>query len=274
MAKRNGRYFAAFGIVALLLVGAAPATAQEEPKASADERGAAPNPKANSSQSMPDLSAESVALDREANRIAERANLIADVQSAYAFWQTALGAAGVFFTGFAAIFAWRATHWAREAAFHAKAGVRISKEISDAQLRAYMRLKTADLSDLVVGQEAVAVIEFDNCGQSPAHDVVVVVCGLVTSHPDSASFAVAETEAPSRATFFPGQGGSTTISLGVWTESDAQRFDEGQRVVFVFGRIAYLDANDTPRQTNFRLVHDRMRRPGYLGKWHEGNDAT
>lgn len=116
MSKRNGRYYAAFGVVTLLLLGVVPATAQDQPKAAADESEAAAKPKADSDQRAPDLSVESLAIDREANRIAERANLIAETQRSYAFWQTVLGAFGVLFTAVAAIAAIAAAIYAKRAA--------------------------------------------------------------------------------------------------------------------------------------------------------------
>ncbi len=63
---------------------------------------------------------ESLTVDRAANGISERANLIAEAQRSYAFWQMWLTVAGVAFTGVAAFFAYRATHWAKEAARQTK----------------------------------------------------------------------------------------------------------------------------------------------------------
>jgi len=88
----------------------------------------ASNTESNGAQSVPSDSRESLALDREANRIAERANIIAEAQRGYALWQLGLGTAGVFFTGVAAFFAWRATHWAKEAATAARLSAHADNE--------------------------------------------------------------------------------------------------------------------------------------------------
>lgn len=63
---------------------------------------------------------ESLAIDRAAIRAAERANVIAEAQRRYSFVQLVLGFVGVVLTGVAAYFAYRATHWAREAAVQTK----------------------------------------------------------------------------------------------------------------------------------------------------------
>lgn len=121
MSSRNGRYVAALGgLAALFLSGAAPVEPASKPQGRPQPAPSQPKADPGRSESMSDYERESLAVDRAANRIAETANAISDAQRSYAFWQLVLSFAGVGFTGIAAFFAWRATHWAKEAASHTK----------------------------------------------------------------------------------------------------------------------------------------------------------
>lgn len=123
MSSGYGRFVAALGglVAALALIGVHPAHSEKH-------NTGASNTESNGAQSVSGDSRESLALDREANRIAERANIIAEAQRGYALWQLGLGTVGVVFTGLAALFAWRATHWAKEAATAARLSAHADNE--------------------------------------------------------------------------------------------------------------------------------------------------
>lgn len=121
MAGRNGRYLAALGgIAVLLLMGAAPVAPSAKPQSAPKNAPGATNADRNGGDRMGAYERESLAASRVANGIAERANVIADAQRRYGFWSLILAALGVAFTGIAAFFAYRATHWAKDAAAHTK----------------------------------------------------------------------------------------------------------------------------------------------------------
>jgi hypothetical protein len=117
-----------------------------------------------------------------------RANNIADAQRRYAYWQMFLAAAGVGFTGVAAFFAWRATHWAKEAARHTKRSADADNHALTETRNAAAAARTAFLADqrpwvgvldarveeiLVdeTGARADVVLCLKNTGRSPALNV-------------------------------------------------------------------------------------------------------
>jgi hypothetical protein len=128
MSRRYGRLVATIGglATALALFVAHPACSEKQ--YTAEHQTSASGAKNSGKNGVLGDSWESLGLNREANRIAERANTIADIQRGYAFWQLVMGAAGVLFTGIAAFFAYRATHWAKEAATAARLSARADNE--------------------------------------------------------------------------------------------------------------------------------------------------
>jgi hypothetical protein len=132
MSRRNGCYLAALGgLTAVLLAGAAP----NQPASQPQEPPAAAEPPADSGQGFTAFERESLAVDRAANGIAQRANLIAEAQRSYAYWQLLLGGAGVAFTAVAAIAAIAAAIYAKRAA-HAAA---LSAQADNASLSATLK---------------------------------------------------------------------------------------------------------------------------------------
>jgi hypothetical protein len=115
--QRHRLFVAALGgLGALVLLGAAPVLPPGKPQSAPEATPAPAKPDGDGGESPSTYEREALAVDRVANGIAERANLIAETQRSYAFWQLILGGCGVAFTGFAAFFAYRATHWAKAAA--------------------------------------------------------------------------------------------------------------------------------------------------------------
>lgn len=105
---------------AVALGGAAPVTVPSKPESTPQAAPAAAKADPDGREGLSAYERESLAADRAANRIAESANAIARDQRLFALWQLGLGSAGVVFTGFAAFWAYRATHWAKEAAAQTK----------------------------------------------------------------------------------------------------------------------------------------------------------
>ncbi|TCS16612.1 hypothetical protein [Caulobacter sp. BK020] len=120
-AKRHRLLVAALGgFSAVLLLGSAPVTPSGGPQSAPKAAPTTAKPKPASHQSLTSYERESLAVDRVANNIGERANRIAEAQRIYGLLQLILSLFGVGFTGAAAIFAWRATHWAKNAALETK----------------------------------------------------------------------------------------------------------------------------------------------------------
>ncbi|WP_419320730.1 hypothetical protein ACN2C7_07055 [Caulobacter sp. ErkDOM-E] len=120
-AKRHRLFIAALGgLAALLLLGAMSVPSPGKPQASPKPAPAPAKPRPDSRQSLTAYERETLAVDRAANNIGERANSIADAQRVYGLLQLILGVFGVAFTGAAAFFAWRATYWAKTAAHETK----------------------------------------------------------------------------------------------------------------------------------------------------------
>lgn len=115
MSDGNGRVFTALGgLAAALFLGAA--SPEHKPQAATNKEGASAKAKSNGGDSLTARDLEDLALGRDANRIAEHANLIAEAQRSYSFWQLVLGAFGVFFTALAAGAAIAAAIYAKQAA--------------------------------------------------------------------------------------------------------------------------------------------------------------
>ena len=111
-----GLLVVALGLVATPSLGAAPVSPPGKPQSA---RQTAPTPaqtKPDRQQSLTEYERETLAADRIANGIGERANRIAEAQRVYGLLQLFLGGLVVIFTGAAAYFAYRATHWAKAAA--------------------------------------------------------------------------------------------------------------------------------------------------------------
>lgn len=182
MLGRYGRVVAALGGLTLVGVATCSASAATEPK----QKGAPPNAasaKADGQERMTAYERESLLVSRLANGISERANVIANAQREYAFLSLFLGVCGVSFTGIAAFFAWRATHWAKDAAGHtqaaassASAALAHDKKVDEVQVRPYVYLSTESIEMkpnfvAVVQDFAPIVFTIKNFGQTPAKRV-------------------------------------------------------------------------------------------------------
>jgi hypothetical protein len=116
MSSGYGRFGAALGglVAAFALIAAAPS--EGNPKRDAKSQSAAANADQGRQESLSGGDRESLAVSRESNRIAERANLIAEAQRAYTLGQLVLGGLGALFTAVAAIAAINAARYAKMAA--------------------------------------------------------------------------------------------------------------------------------------------------------------
>jgi hypothetical protein len=141
-------------VACALLLGAAapsqataPVAASSKPQSTPQAAPSQPDAKPDGGERLSAYERESLIEDRAANRIAESANTISRDQRLYALWQLGLSGAGVVFTGFAAFWAWRATHWARRAAESAGASAAADNAALDETRKAAIDAReTADIA--------------------------------------------------------------------------------------------------------------------------------
>jgi hypothetical protein len=145
-----------------------------------------------------------------------------------------------------------------------------------AQLRAYVLVSGAGIMDINnrVGRKAQITIR--NFGQTPAHDLKFwAAVGLhefplqrALSQPPHELRMGADVLAPGR---------DSTMVIPVESANDGQEncLRRGQAAIYVFGHLAYIDAFNIERQTDFRLMcYGDGFAEGLISPCEEGNKYT
>ncbi|CAN7586463.1 hypothetical protein [Phenylobacterium sp. LjRoot164] len=243
---------------------------------------------------------ESLVIDRAANRIAEAANTISSAQRDYAFWQLVLGAVAVAFTGIAAFFAYRATHWAKEAARQSKRSAdadnaaleeaqkalllshedaavqadRFDQQISLArtnavrELRAYLSNAVKDQFDIAVGSHARVVIQIMNTGRTPAyHFLQMAAYNIVPANHPGLDIPLNFPDGQEGSVLNPGDPSFIDIQLPMPLSEEEVALIHGEDYfLYLWGRVVFVDAFDQPRELRYRyrLGGKEMMRVGMM----------
>lgn len=258
-----------------------------------------------STEEMTAYERESLAVDRAANGLAKSANAISEAQREYAFWHLALGGFGVGFTGIAAFFAWRATHWAKEAARQTKrsadadnaalAEARISAEearkeaVEQAnrlrgQLRPYVYIVEENISTnpvhinlrTIVSDHAPINFSIKNFGQTPAKRVRLKARAFIGEYwTEGGLVDVEEAAIIHRADLPPGFERKIEGYAVNGLAQPYARVQQSECSVFFEGLIEYEDAAGVTYETNFRRVCTGPQiETGVFIIPPEGNEAT
>jgi hypothetical protein len=195
-------------------------------------------------------------------------------------WLTVFVGFATIAQAFFAFFALRGLRDSRQSAQAATETLRLTKETSERQLRAYICYKKGRFDALMVGKPLTCFLEFENCGATPAYElfafgncvVVPSIDGYDYPPPPAAVLADA-----SRTTL--GANNSTALladSDGPLTAETLADITAGKLSVVVYGAVEYLDAFRSRRETPFRLnlqLGDASAPNGRLWLCSQGNSA-
>mgnify|MGYP006909091071 CR=1 FL=1 len=159
----------------------------------------------------------------------------------------------------------------------ARAAVKVTRDIGNHQLRAYLGVLDASITPLRSGTHPLrAKITIKNFGQTPAHNVTHLHAVNVRPFPNSEDFELVSSGPQSRSVLEPGAvvesvlvGESLTID-----EEDAVR--DGRMAIYAYGEIEFVDAFGAKRISKYRLMQggDVGIRNGLLSTCGEGNEST
>jgi hypothetical protein len=169
---------------------------------------------------------------------------------------------------------------AKQSAIEAGNAVKLARENSERQLRAYVFSSEQKALNVIVGQSPSVQMLVKNTGLTPAADVVSWAGIGVESFPLQVPLMQATPEfmkTASRRNVGPGGGFKMEA---VWTQrltdQHMQLLANGRAAVFFWGEITYTDTFQRKHTTHFRSYYggDAGLRPdGYLTDDTEGNDA-
>jgi hypothetical protein len=164
--------------------------------------------------------------------------------------------------------------------------LKLQENTAKRQLRAYICMDTAEVR-MNVGQP-VAIINFKNCGQTPAHEVQGWIGVQIAAHP----LGVVLPKPTDPDTIFPketvGAGGISQFmrQRGIpLSEEERQGLFSPQYTLYAYGQLRYKDVFGDQWYTNFRFIAggpegvtktrlDNGKRSYILSPDMEGNDAT
>jgi hypothetical protein len=153
--------------------------------------------------------------------------------------------------------------------------VRDARHTAERQLRAYVFVESVEL--ITESRIVRAVLSIKNSGQTPAYDLVVYVG--ISSRGAGEIFVPPEPDDVSldKLSVGPGMSISTSNQFEVpATNNELLRaFDNGLAVVYIYGRIDYIDAFNVPRYLIYRMRAAKLSN----GSWHlaatpDGNKAN
>lgn len=142
---------------------------------------------------------------------------------------------------------------AKNSADAANQAVILSDKTAERQLRAYLFISRAEISDIMNDQKLTAKIVVKNFEQTPAYDVETSIGIATTQFPliNDLPPAVQKTKNTNI-----GPGGDITLNFngdGPAAIEWRPRFTQKTGAVYVYGTIKYVDAFKIPRYTNYHL---------------------
>jgi hypothetical protein len=142
---------------------------------------------------------------------------------------------------------------AKDSAEAAKDAVTLSDKTAERQLRAYVFISKAEISDIMSNQNLTAKIAVRNFGQTPAYDVETSIGIQTAQFPLVLKLPMAIQKTKTGAV---GPGGDIMLNFNGDSPSPVEwrpRFAQKGGAVYLYGTIKYVDAFKIPRFTNFRL---------------------
>jgi hypothetical protein len=158
--------------------------------------------------------------------------------------------------------------------------VRDNRISNERQLRAYVSIDRAQISDINLVWPPVAEIKLRNFGQTPAYDLVHL-SGIAfdVDPPPTGAFGEWPPMAGTKYIVGPGSESNKIMKIPegeIATEAERQEIIAGTKALYVFGIVTYRDAFGKTRTTHYRLIQGgRVGIRGiHLMGCEEGNEAT
>jgi hypothetical protein len=177
----------------------------------------------------------------------------------------------------------RAASAAIRAANAADKAIELQGATSHKELRAYISVSKAAVAwsedESILYRDIVVVVNFKNCGQTPARNVLSWGTYASTAEPHKVVFGDRPDEMPvvSSGVQGPDQSGHIqfTVPHIAGEDDEIVSLTNGKKTLFVWGRIDYIDIFNKARWTMFRFVMPREGVHETGGKFMfcaEGND--
>jgi regulator of extracellular matrix RemA (YlzA/DUF370 family) len=142
----------------------------------------------------------------------------------------------------------------------ARDSVRLAEGTAERQLRAYVFLdsdKTIEKLRVAVGEEPSFLLRVKNFGLTPAYNFSVTRSTAIGPWPLDTDLPIGSPQ-ESTQSLPPGAisfwGSDPDKKGGTVTVAEFAEMRDGKRRFYIFGRISYVDAFDSPRYTNFCLA--------------------
>jgi hypothetical protein len=129
-------------------------------------------------------------------------------------------------------------------------------DASKRELRAYVHVVKAEITDVAENNIPRFVVQFINAGQTPAHKVIVAIGSLITVENDPV-FDRSKGESSSASVIGPGQIQThSNRMLSTLNRQQMEAIRKRVQVLHVLGEVTYLDAFDRPWATKFSYRYD------------------
>jgi hypothetical protein len=163
--------------------------------------------------------------------------------------------------------------------------VRGAQETAQRQLRAYVFVESASITH-VDNNEGVpeVVVTVRNFGQTPAYKLANLTCLALCPHPAPPHITAAMeqdmlADITASTDMGPGHFQQAPVSTNLgrpFTEEEMQGLASGKYVIYVYGRVRYVDAFGNKQLTKYRFMTggEAGVRGGQLAGCEEGNEAT
>jgi hypothetical protein len=151
----------------------------------------------------------------------------------------------------------RSADAARDSAAATRASVELAERTAEHQLRAYLGVASAKIISSDGGTTFVIEVEITNSGQTPARRVTHgIVAEIQIQHEPPASFQAAERASGERV-MVPNARFTLKRDIAIGGPSGAATIRNGQRTIFAWGRVDYIDAFGQSQHFEFRYRNGR-----------------
>jgi len=176
----------------------------------------------------------------------------------------------IFFTAWASIAASRA-------AKAADAAVKVTREMSEIDLRAYISIQNSHADKLATAHKGRGTFTVENVGKTPAKDIMTWYASFLC--PPGVEINWDELPRPDDITRFtksPSAKFIINVETGTaLTEETIIEIRRGEMILYMVGHIDYKDVFNTPHKTSFRYVFAHKAGSGdILNICKDGNEET
>jgi hypothetical protein len=193
------------------------------------------------------------------------------------FWQSVIGFLGLVALFYTLFLTRQSNKAAIKAATAAENSVLVASDTAELQLRAYVLLENASVTNLAAGNLPNIAIKIKNFGQTPASDFHHWAVVGFQPFPLDGELPKSDKSIPTtRAVIPPGGDVEGTISYNRFmTDSDIEGIQKGEVGLYLFGFITYTDAFGKPRETQYcTFVGGPVGKRDYMATYSEGNHYT